>query len=188
MKEIWKPVPNYEGLYEVSSLGFIRSLKRYGVKNTRILKLFADTHGHLQVSLYRGGEKKFYVHKIVAEVFLGHKTNGTIEKVIDHIDNIKSNNAVSNLQIISHRENASKDRINKTGYVGVFADKRCSKERYYSSLQINKERIRFGSFSCVTKAALLYIVAANHVGEYNGDKEAFISNIKNKFNESIKRN
>lgn len=109
MEEIWKPIPDYEGLYEISDFGNIKSLKRYRVPKDKIIKPYADTSGHMQVSLYKDGiERKIYVHKMVAFVYMGHVTDGTTTLVIDHIDEDKTNNRRDNFQIISHRENLQK--------------------------------------------------------------------------------
>ena len=58
------------------------------------------------------------VHKLSAMTFLGHIPCG-FKAVIDHKDNISTNNRKNNLQITSVRHNATKDRVNKTGYTGV---------------------------------------------------------------------
>lgn len=93
----------------VSSFGRIKSLKRFRVIKDRILVQNPDRYGHTFVSMYDNGEEgKFYVHKIVALVFMGHRTDGTTKLVIDHIDEDKSNNSTSNLQIITHKENIQK--------------------------------------------------------------------------------
>jgi hypothetical protein len=115
--ESWSDILGYEGLYQISDFGEVKSLKRFApnpihgqiLKRERLLKGFPDTYGHIQISLYKDGkESKKYVHKLVAYYFMGHETDGTTEKVIDHIDEDKSNNRKDNLQIISHKENISK--------------------------------------------------------------------------------
>ena len=109
MKEIYKDIYGYEGLYQISSLGGVRSLDRkVHWKDTFIksegvkLKPYLTGKGYLTVRLYKNKTKKdFVVHKLVAITFLNHKPNG-MKIVVDHIDNNKLNNNVKNLQLISN--------------------------------------------------------------------------------------
>ncbi len=110
--EEWKKVKGYEGLYEVSNLGRIKSIQRK-VKSRngrnrplaeRILKQMKDTHGYNIVSLSKDGIRKtFNTHTLVARSFIGSKPDGL---VVDHRDNDKSNNSHSNLRYITQRQNA----------------------------------------------------------------------------------
>lgn len=104
MKEEWRPVPQYEGMYEVSSLGRIKSLTRVvkgsrGSKsksNGRILKQGKHSHGYRRVSLCNNGVIKYSnVHRLVAIAFIDNPDN---LPVVNHIDNDPSNNVVSNLE------------------------------------------------------------------------------------------
>ena len=97
-EEIWKDVPGYESLYQVSSLGRVKSLQRYVNNNggkqllkERLLK-FGLSKGYYNVVLYKNKKNKnIKVHKLVAMAFLNHKPNG-YELVIDHINNNKLDN------------------------------------------------------------------------------------------------
>ncbi len=120
MKEIWKNIIGYEGLYQVSNYGRIKSLKRtINLKNNyskrkNILKTFIN-HGYIQIGLCKNGKcvtKK--VHRIVAEAFI---TNPYNKPCVNHIDGNKENNCVNNLEWCSYKENSihyvknfSKDR------------------------------------------------------------------------------
>ena len=123
MKEQWKDIKGYEGLYEISDLGRVRNAKGL-IRKTPLGK-----RGYYMPNLSKDNKlKNFKVHQLVAMGFLGHVPNGNSGLVVDHIDNNKLNNNLSNLQLITHRENTSKDR--KGGYskyVGVSWYKRCSK-------------------------------------------------------------
>lgn len=116
MIEEWRPILNYKG-YLISNLGNIKSSK---YKKERFLKLTKDNNGYLVVNLSNKGKtKKFSVHQLVAMAFLNHIPCGN-DLVVDHIDNDKLNNILENLQLISHRQNSSKDRKNKSSkYTGV---------------------------------------------------------------------
>lgn len=105
METIWKPIKNYEGLYEVSNTGLVRSVERdvigkNGIKQhfkSRILKGNSLQKGHLQVQLRKDGIRKVkLIHRLVAEAFLDEFTE---DCVIDHIDGKPSNNNISNLRI-----------------------------------------------------------------------------------------
>ena len=130
--ENWKDIPGYEGMYEVSDLGKVKSLGRFSTKEGKnykkirgiIRKPIFSGRGYLAVDIYKDGKQKtFMVHQLVAMAFLDHVPCGH-EKVIDHINNIKTDNRVENLQIISNRENTSKDKTGGTSkYVGVSWDK-----------------------------------------------------------------
>tara|TARA_R110000851_G_C12768558_1_gene533885 strand:+ start:99 stop:593 length:495 start_codon:yes stop_codon:yes gene_type:complete len=154
MKEIYKDIPNYEGMYQVSSSGVVKSLKRKGVLNDRILKLSVNSRGYLKCSLHKDGKlKTSKVHQLVAMAFLNHKPNW-YEMVVDHINNIKTDNNVENLQVITHRENTSKDRTGTSKYTGVYWSK--SKSKWRCEIQINGRKKNLGTFRCEIKAHLAY--------------------------------
>ena len=98
MEEIWKAVPGYEGLYEVSDLGRVRSFAR-GV-NGRLLKPGKASNGYFTVCLGRG--KSRTLHSLVAEAFIGPKPSG--QEVL-HKDGTRTNNCVHNLRYGTRAEN-----------------------------------------------------------------------------------
>lgn len=100
MIEEWRKIVGYEGLYEVSSLGRVRSLDKYDSINRfyegRILKLFADRLGYLSVVLYSNSKRKHYlVHRLVAEAFILNPDN---LPQVNHRDENPSNDNVDNLE------------------------------------------------------------------------------------------
>ena len=100
MNEIWKNIENYEGLYQVSNLGQVRSLKSGETKN---LKPGNNGRGYLFVILYKDGKmKRLYLHRLVAKAFI---PNPLGYPVINHKDENPSNNHVSNLEWCSVRYN-----------------------------------------------------------------------------------
>ncbi len=106
--EIWKDIPNYECIYQVSSLGRVKSLGNNKQKKEKILKS-GETKGYLQVVLCKNKKPKTkYVHQLVAMAFLNHIPCGHRFEV-DHINNIKSDNRVENLQILTHKDNSLKN-------------------------------------------------------------------------------
>lgn len=97
--EIWKPIKGYEGQYDVSNLGNIRSLSYHQTEKIKKLSPFPDKKGYLQVDLRKRSIK---VHRIVAETFIPNPEN---KQQINHIDGNKSNNRVENLEWCTQSEN-----------------------------------------------------------------------------------
>ena len=135
--EIWKDIPEFEGYYQISNLGNVKSLSRTilgrGKHDTllkeRFLKFSTSTNGYYQVILQKKGFKKIYkVHSLVAICFLNHTPDGSHNVVIDHINEIKTDNRLENLRLIGHRENVSRSMKNNTStYVGVSWSKNAKK-------------------------------------------------------------
>ena len=105
-KEIWKDITGYEGLYQVSDQGRVKSLKRKGRRKERILKPFYSGGGYLFVCLSdgTGGQKWYYIHRLVGETFLP-KREGKDD--INHKDEDKTNNNTWNLEWVSRKENCN---------------------------------------------------------------------------------
>ena len=100
--ERWKEVAGYEGLYEVSDIGRVRSLK-YGKE--KILKTCKTSSGYLKVSLYKDGQIKTpFVHRLVAESFI---PNPQGLETVNHKDEVKTNNVASNLEWMSRADNVA---------------------------------------------------------------------------------
>ena len=101
-EEIWKPIKDYEGLYEVSNLGRVKSLNYRKTGKEKILKNI-ECRGYLAVCLTKNGKQKlFKVHRLVAETFI---PNPESKPCIDHINTIKNDNRVKNLRWVTHKEN-----------------------------------------------------------------------------------
>jgi len=104
-EEIWKDVKGYEGYYQVSNLGRVKSLNRIDCKNRRryerILKP-VNKDGYLRVVLYKNSNKeRKRIHRIVLETFVG--INNYCEP--NHINGIKTDNKLTNLEWVTHKEN-----------------------------------------------------------------------------------
>lgn len=104
MKEIWKPLKGYEGYYEISNLGKVKSIKRYKknksklqIVEEKILSLYTNPkNGYVYVYLCKDGKyKNVRLHRLVAENFIDNKNN---YPQVNHIDGDKTNNVVSNLE------------------------------------------------------------------------------------------
>jgi len=165
-EEIWRDIPEWESYYQASNCGRVRSLERYirharggeRLIKGRILKFGYDMIGLHYVGLHRYGiNKVFRVHVLVAMTFLGHVPNGTQDIVVDHIDNNPFNNHLSNLQLITQRENSSKDKFrhNYTSkYVGVHWHKGSKKWR--AVIRLNGIQNDLGYFTSEIEASEAY--------------------------------
>jgi hypothetical protein len=111
MTEEWRAVVGYEGLYEVSDLSRIR-----GITRGKIKKFHVHKRGYAQTNLCKNGiVKTIRIHRIVAEAFI-EKVEG--KNHINHIDNVRSNNKVSNLEWCTSKENAEHRDRQKRGTIG----------------------------------------------------------------------
>jgi hypothetical protein len=96
--EHWKDIPEYEGVYRVSNLGRVKSLKQ---GKDKILKTRDNGRGYMQVSLRKEGERKrFLVHRLVMFTFLGES-----DMDVNHINGIKADNHLENLEYCTRSEN-----------------------------------------------------------------------------------
>lgn len=143
--EIWKDITEYEGLYQVSSLGRVRSLPRDGLysKRNHIHYLKPDITPHNKgeyktsyerVTLSKGGKtKRFSVHRLVAQAFIPNPEN---KPHINHIDCNGRHNWVDNLEWVTHSENM----------LWCYKLGRCSNQKatIQSSLNREKEALAFG--------------------------------------------
>lgn len=152
MIEEWRPVVGYEGLYEVSSYGRVRSLDKYDSMNRflrgRILRLFTDGLGYLRAQLYSNSKRKsFLVHRLVAEAFIPNPDN---LPQVNHIDENPSNDNVDNLEWCDGKYNVNYgtriDRIRdirlKNGTYTGLSKEEYRKKRYQEKKDKINERRR----------------------------------------------
>ncbi len=169
MEEIWKDIPDYEGLYQVSNLGRVKSLPKEWVvgsgairkHNGIILKGGKSSSGYYCVGLSKNSIKKTHLrHKLVAMAFLGHMPNG-LKLVVDHINDDKLDNRLENLQIVTNRFNVFKTQGKYSSkYKGVYRQK----DKYWvAQIQINGKGKHIGSFDCELKAHQAYQDALNNL-------------------------
>lgn len=109
----WRPVKDFEGYYEVSNTGLVRSVDRE-IKHSRgsgtftkkgkVLKPASDKNGYLLISLSRNSKQiKVRIHRLVAQAFIENVNNLPL---VNHKDGVKSNNSIINLEWCDHSQNA----------------------------------------------------------------------------------
>ena len=107
IKEVWKDIRGYEGLYQVSNLGRVKSLNYKRTGEERILKITKDRNGYYLVNLRKNNKTKmFKVHYLVADNFIPNPYN---KPEIDHINTNPSDNRVENLRWATREENCNNE-------------------------------------------------------------------------------
>ncbi|MAX51426.1 MAG: hypothetical protein CMH22_05560 [Methylophaga sp.] len=160
-EEIWKDVPDYEGLYQASNLGRVKSLGRQvlkvnGVtenKPPKVLRQYDNGRGYKSVQLYKNKKSsRIYVHRLILITFEGLKEG----LVVDHIDSDRSNNNLSNLRWCSQRENSYNSKRNNvtSKFKGVSKDSKC--EGWAASIRIMQRKYYLGYFKSEIEASDSY--------------------------------
>lgn len=162
LKEEWRDIKGFEGVYQVSSLGRIKSLAREVLTKNgkikpikeKILKLNDNGEGYKLITLYgEFGRRRETVHVLLAEAFLGHQ-KGSWDAICDHINHNPSDNRLENIQIITQRENVSRKRGDFTSeYVGVC---RRAGGKFTAQISIEGTKYHLGSFNQEIQAAQAY--------------------------------
>ncbi len=161
-QEIWKDIPDYEGYYQVSNFGNVKSLSRTIFKmgkfpfisKEKILKPRVNT-GYKVFNLCKNGhEKTRKVHQLVAMAFLNHVPCG-YKLVVNHKDFNKLNNNISNLEIVTMRENANRKHIKSSSeFTGVYWHK--ATQKWMARIRVNGKQKYLGLFSNEKDASIAY--------------------------------
>lgn len=150
-QEIWKEILNYEGLYEVSNLGNVRSCKTGNIKAQCL-----DNHGYPLVCLCKNGVNKTWkVHLLVWDVFGDGKRNGK-KIAVDHKDEIKTHNWIDNLQILKSRDNKSKSVKRTRIPTGL---QRTPNGRWRTKIRIGDKQVYLGTYDSLGDAHQAYLKA-----------------------------
>jgi hypothetical protein len=172
-QEEWKDIPGQEGFYQVSNHGRIRSLDHYTYMaicksniliRGRIIKQVLSKDGYFHVTL-TGGNFRISggVHRLEWKIFKGQIPKGY---EVDHIDNDKTNNRLSNLQLLSGRQNSAKRSMNlpkTSAYTGVSWCK--ARKKWQAHIRINKKSKSLGRYVNEIDAAMAYVNALKALRE-----------------------
>ncbi len=186
-QEKWKDIPNWEGLYQCSDLGRVKSFGRkvFGGKafyftNDKIMKQNVCTTGYLHLTLQlKGLVLKKKTHQLVAMAFLGHVPCG-YGIVVDHKNNNPLDNRLCNLQQITQLENLKKDKKGITGFNNVYFEKGrfrarfCFKGKLYCLGYFDNAEIAKNTVDFVYKKLL-----------NNENIDEYITSNKNKYHKNI---
>jgi hypothetical protein len=134
--EIFKDIPGYEKVYQVSNLGNVKSLTRPGAKE-KLLKGEIDQYGYIRISLTKNGKtKKYKAHRLVMMTF-NDTTDSSLQ--INHIDGNKKNNKLENLEWCTASYNTRHsyiNNLNKTkGFRTIIKNKQTGEEKEYRSMR-----------------------------------------------------
>lgn len=172
MKEIWKDVVGYEGLYQISSLGRIKSNggvfrvgNTGGFRPEKILSPTLSKFGYYRLILCdgKGGRKSHVIHRLVAEAFIPNPEN---KPQVNHIDEDKTNNSVSNLEWVTCKENINWGTANQRR----IATQRLCKKNMKTTYQYDKNYNLVGTYiSCKSAARALGINKSGIQHCCNGD-------------------
>ena len=160
--ETWKDIKGYEGMYQVSSMGKVKSLDRLDNKGRKthgkVLAIKHDGGGYCQVALSKDGSQKYCkIHRLVALHFIPNTEN---KPQINHKDENKDNNAVDNLEWVTSKENANYG-TRKT---------RCYQNRDYKAIGRNISQGIKEKGHC--RAVVQYDLSMNKLAEFETIVEA----------------
>lgn len=162
MNEIWKPIKKFEGYYEISNLGNIRSIERTIITKNNVqrivkskqLKLSVNEHGYLITTIrINNVPYNLKIHRIVAQTFIPNPDN---KKTVNHIDCNKLNNAVSNLEWSTHSENIQHAYDNNLNY---------SDSQYKAVLQYSKQGEFIQEYKSISEAKKTLKIKGNHISD-----------------------
>ena len=116
INEIWKPIINYEGFYEISNLNEVKRLAGYRCSKERILIPRKNKNGYLYMSLYKSNNRKlFSIHQLMLEAFIGLCPPGMVCR---HLDGNKLNNKIENLVWGTRSDNEQDKKFHGTYQFG----------------------------------------------------------------------
>jgi len=183
--EIWKEIEGYDGDYYISNLGRVKSFKNWNRKDCIIIKSWKTKYGYLNINLYKNGNKHpNQIHRLVMETF--DSINNIFKLEINHINGIKTDNRLENLEWCTHSENAYKLKLIKY----KIGKNHHSFGKYHSkktkNLMSNKSKCENNSNSKLTEQNIIEIrrlcdegiLTQKEIGELFGVSRSAISRIK----------
>lgn len=161
--EVYKEIKGYEGLYEVSNLGNVKSLDRTTKSESGVIRNIKgknrsknkSTSGYYYTCLHKKGKRKNWLtHQLVAMAFLNHTPSG-LKYVVNHKDFNKLNNNVENLEIVTQRANTNRKHLKSSSkYTGVVKIK--NNNKWISQIIVEGNKKYLGIFNNEYDAHLAY--------------------------------
>ena len=173
MEEIWKDIEGFEGLYQVSNLGRVKSLEKLSHGDyirkmrvrERILNLHPDGKGYLMAWLYKDGIRKtMKVHRLVANTFISNTDN---KPQIDHINADKQDNRVINLRWCTGKENFHNPITYKKNSESKFGEKN---HHARAVLQYTLNNVFVKEWSCINDICRELGVGHSHISQCCSNK------------------
>ena len=156
--EIFKDIPEWEGIYQVSNLGRVKSLARKWSPSESILTPAISRDRYLKVDLKANGRREqVEVSRLMALAFID-KNYVKNNLVCDHKDRNRQNNKLSNLRVVTQREN-SQNKCNSKTLIGAY--KRQTSDRWKSAIYVNGKVQHIGDFDTAEEASQAYFAMAN---------------------------
>lgn len=157
-KEIWKDIKGYEGLYQASNLGRIKSLNFNGTNKEKILKPRTGNRYYM-IALFKDKKRKdLLLHRIIAETFIENKEN---KPYVNHKDENCFNNSVENLMWVTHKENMNwGTRNQRIAFKNTNNPKKCKKIAQYT---LNGELIKI--YNSINSACQELNINHSHIGQ-----------------------
>lgn len=166
MEEIWKDIVGYEGLYQVSNLGRVKSRGSDKWHKGRMLKPMFDGKGnYLFVGLHKNGKtKQRNIHRLVAEAFIINPSN---LPCVNHINEVKTDNKVTNLEWCTVEYNSNYGNAKKN----MIASRRKNNNQEEINKKIKEAKKKNGSFSC-EKPVAQYTIDGTFISNYESATDA----------------
>ena len=154
--EVFRSINGYDN-YAISSFGRIKN-----TKTGRILKGFDDGRGYVIVQLFKDGNRRNHkIHRLVANAFLDNPND---KLCVDHKDNNKTNNNISNLRFATTKENSQNSKLsnnNTSNVKGVYFNKKAKK--WHARIMIDGIQIHIGYYDNLEDAKIARVNRANEV-------------------------
>lgn len=167
MNEIWKDIEGYEGLYQVSNFGRIKSFKSF---KSKILKPSLQSAKYLQITLCKNEKKSVLMHRLVAKAFIVNPNN---LPWVNHIDGNKLNNNVDNLEWNTEKEDCENKRKRNVIPKGENHGRAKLTEKQVSTIKELKGQYTYkklGEMFNVTKYAI-YLIYKNKNWKHHGNSK-----------------
>ena len=156
MKEEWRDIKGYEGKYQISNLGRVKSLNYHRENREKILSDAPTKGGYLIIGLCKNGKRKPYsIHKLVAEAFIENPNN---YKEVNHKDEDKTNNRVDNLEWCTAKYNTNYGTRNKRHSEKIKGSKH-PQARKIQCITTGR------SFNCIKEAAEFYHIDRHSISD-----------------------